>query len=85
MSQHIPEEWNYKEGDELVLTYYRYYGSRDQEDERIYEESGMSLDGSSLDRYVNYFHGHTEVATWKGYGFKVSYPEIDEETEWYIV
>ena len=39
----IPEEWNYKDQDELILTYYRYYGDRDENDNRIYQEGNLGV------------------------------------------
>ena len=85
MSEYIPEDWDYdyESEDELVLTYYRYDGLRDQENNRIYEESQMFVSSSNVDMYVSYYFNHSEVATWKGYGFKLSNPETGDETEWY--
>ena len=81
----IPEEWNYKDQDELILTYYRYYGDRDENDNRIYQEETWEFSCEHrLTDMISYFHGHSEVAHWEGYGFKISYPEIDEEYSFYL-
>lgn len=81
----IPKEWNYQEGDELILTYYRYYGDRDEDDQRIYEEQTMEFDCEySINHWISYFIGHSEVAHWEGYGFKIAYPELGDETGFYL-
>ena len=36
----------------------------------------MFVSSSNVDMYVSYYFNHSEVATWKGYGFKLSNPGL---------
>ena len=78
----IPAEWNYTEGDDITFVYHRYYGDRDENGNRIYERETMTCNSESdIEFQWSYLCGHSEVATWAGYGFGLEYD--GEETSWH--